>query len=144
MRGPQNLKKSPTCFDKTAVCTHSVKSSGRFFQIFVDFSEKLNFNEAVIACCMNYIALTVTTSKTLILRLHDAKSDQIARGSFFLPSHPAMHWNWYLKIIVCRLSVSLSILFSEPPSSAGRGGGKEGCNWAWWQLTSHALYYNLP
>ena len=30
MRRPQNWKKSPTCFDKTA--------------IFVDFSEKLNFN----------------------------------------------------------------------------------------------------
>ena len=44
MRRPQNWKKSPTCFDKQpffSVC--SVKTSGRFFQIFVAFSEKLNF-----------------------------------------------------------------------------------------------------
>ena len=43
MRRSQNLKKSPTCFDKTAFLLNSVKTSGRFFQIFVAFSEKLNF-----------------------------------------------------------------------------------------------------
>ena len=44
MRRPQNLKKSSTCFDKTVFLLSSVKTSGRFFQIFVAFSEKLNFN----------------------------------------------------------------------------------------------------
>ena len=45
MRKPQNLKKSPTGFDKTAVFTQlsSVKTIGRFFQVFVAFSEKLDF-----------------------------------------------------------------------------------------------------
>ena len=37
------MKKSPTGFDKTAVFTKYVKTSGRFFQIFVAFSEKLDF-----------------------------------------------------------------------------------------------------
>ena len=40
MRRPQNLEKSPTCFDIYSV---NVKTSGRSFQIFVAFSEKLNF-----------------------------------------------------------------------------------------------------
>jgi hypothetical protein len=43
MRRPQNLKKSPACFDKTAVLLSSVKTSGRLFQIFLAFLEKLNF-----------------------------------------------------------------------------------------------------
>ena len=44
MRMPQNLeKKSPTCFDKTAVLLSSVKTSRRFFQTFGPFSEKLDF-----------------------------------------------------------------------------------------------------
>jgi hypothetical protein len=49
MRRPQNLKKSPTCFDKAAVLTKqlfllsSIKTNGRFFQFFVVFSGKLNF-----------------------------------------------------------------------------------------------------
>ena len=52
MERPQNLKKSPTCFDKTAVFTQNVKTSGRFFQIFVTFSEKLDFNlPKKVACC---------------------------------------------------------------------------------------------
>ena len=34
-------KKSPTCFDKTAVLLSGVKMSGRFFRIFVTFSEKV-------------------------------------------------------------------------------------------------------
>ena len=45
MRRPQNWKKSPTCFDKAAVLLSSVKTSGTFFQIFVGFSEKLNFSK---------------------------------------------------------------------------------------------------
>ena len=40
MRRPQNWKKSPTCF--------SVKTNGIFFQIFVAFSEKLNFMKYAI------------------------------------------------------------------------------------------------
>jgi hypothetical protein len=46
MRTPQNWKKkSPTCFDKTAILYSIVsKQVGAFFQIFVAFSEKLNFN----------------------------------------------------------------------------------------------------
>ena len=40
MRRPQNWKKSPNCFDKTALFT---QCRGRFFQLFVAFSEKLNF-----------------------------------------------------------------------------------------------------
>ena len=49
MRRPQNLKKSPTGFDKTAVfLLSSVKTSGRFFQIFVAFSEKLDFKRAAL------------------------------------------------------------------------------------------------
>ena len=45
LRRLQNLKKSSTCFDQTVVFTQlsSVKTSGRYFQIFVAFSEKLNF-----------------------------------------------------------------------------------------------------
>jgi hypothetical protein len=40
-------KKSPTCFDKTAVFTKylSAKQVGYFFQICVAFSEKLNFTD---------------------------------------------------------------------------------------------------
>ena len=38
-------KKSPTCFDKIAVLLSSVKTSGRFFRIFVPFSEKLDFKK---------------------------------------------------------------------------------------------------
>ena len=46
MRRPENLKKSPTSFDKTAVSlSTSVKTSGRFFQNFVPFSEKLDFKK---------------------------------------------------------------------------------------------------
>ena len=40
----EKATKSPTCFDKTAVLLSSVKTSGRFFQIFVPFPEKLDFN----------------------------------------------------------------------------------------------------
>ena len=41
MRKPQNLKKSPTCFDVYSVAS---KTSRRFFfQIFVAFLENLNF-----------------------------------------------------------------------------------------------------
>ena len=47
MRRPQNLKKSPTCFDETAVFTQ-YKTSGRFLQIFVAFSEKLDFINSLI------------------------------------------------------------------------------------------------
>ena len=45
MRNPQDLKKSPTCSDKTADFTQScqTKQVGDFFQIFLTFSEKLNF-----------------------------------------------------------------------------------------------------
>ena len=42
MRRPQNLKKSPTGFDKT-VLTQFIKPRGTFFQIFVAYSEKLDF-----------------------------------------------------------------------------------------------------
>ena len=41
--GHKVWKKSPTCFDKTLVLLSSIKTSGRFFQIFVAFSEKLDF-----------------------------------------------------------------------------------------------------
>ena len=37
------MKKISLCFDNTAVLPSSVKTSGRFFQIFVPFSEKLDF-----------------------------------------------------------------------------------------------------
>ena len=40
MRRPQNLKKSPTWF-----LLSSVKTSWRFFQTFVAFSEKLDFKK---------------------------------------------------------------------------------------------------
>ena len=45
MRRPQDLKKSPTCLDKTIVFSSvaSKQVGGIFFQIFVAFSEKLNF-----------------------------------------------------------------------------------------------------
>ena len=43
MKRPQNLKKSPICFDKKLFLLSSVKTSGRFFRIFVAFSEKLEF-----------------------------------------------------------------------------------------------------
>ena len=46
MRRTQNLKKNPTCFDKTAVFTQQCQNKREiFFQIFVAFSEKLNFKE---------------------------------------------------------------------------------------------------
>ena len=46
---PIFLKKSPTCFDKTAFFSqYSVKTSGIFFQIFVAFSEKLDFNSTIV------------------------------------------------------------------------------------------------
>ena len=35
MRRPQNLKKSPTCFDKTAVFTQYRQKKWEIFQIFV-------------------------------------------------------------------------------------------------------------
>ena len=38
-------KKTPTCFDKTAVLLSSVKTSGRFLKNFVPFSEKLDFKK---------------------------------------------------------------------------------------------------
>ena len=42
MRRPQNLKKSPTCFDKTAVFSQQQQNKWEtFLQTFVDFSEKL-------------------------------------------------------------------------------------------------------
>jgi hypothetical protein len=50
LRRPQNLKKSPTWFNKTAVLS-SIKTSGRFFQTFVAFSEKLNFIRQCITIC---------------------------------------------------------------------------------------------
>ena len=43
MRRPQNLKKSPTCLTKQLFLLSSIKASGRYFQIVVAFSEKLNF-----------------------------------------------------------------------------------------------------
>ena len=43
MRRPQNLKKLPLVLAKQLFLLRSVKKSGRFFQIFVAFSEKLNF-----------------------------------------------------------------------------------------------------
>ena len=48
MRRPQNLKKSPTGFDETAVFTQQRQNSGKFFQIFVAFSEKLDFKDSQI------------------------------------------------------------------------------------------------
>ena len=44
MRSPQNLKKYLISFDETVVLLSRVKTSGRFFQMFVTFSEKLDFN----------------------------------------------------------------------------------------------------
>ena len=43
MRRPHNLKKSATSLTKQLFLLSSVKTSGRFFQIFVAFSEKLDF-----------------------------------------------------------------------------------------------------
>ena len=43
MRRPQNLKKSPTYFDKTAVFTQQCQNKWKIFQIVVAFSEKLDF-----------------------------------------------------------------------------------------------------
>ena len=48
MRRPKNFKKSPTCFDKTVVLLSSVKRSGIFFQILVNFSEKMDFKSSHI------------------------------------------------------------------------------------------------
>ena len=44
MKRPQNLKKNlPTVLTKQLFLLSSVNTSGRFFQIFVAFSEKLDF-----------------------------------------------------------------------------------------------------
>ena len=44
MRNPQDLKKSPTCSDKTADFTQSCQNKLEiFFKNFLTFSEKLNF-----------------------------------------------------------------------------------------------------
>ena len=43
MRRPQNLKKSPTCFDKTAVFTQECQNKGEIFSNFVAYLEKLDF-----------------------------------------------------------------------------------------------------
>ena len=49
------LVKISNCFDKTPVC--SVKTNGRFFQICVAFSEKLNFNYYIFISCFNFIVV---------------------------------------------------------------------------------------
>ena len=47
MRRPQNLKKNlPPVLTKQWFLLSSVKTSGRFFQIFVAFSEKMDFTLA--------------------------------------------------------------------------------------------------
>ena len=45
MRRPQNLKKPPTSFDKTAVLIQLRQNKWEIFQIFVAFSEKLKFTK---------------------------------------------------------------------------------------------------
>ena len=42
-KGHKIWKESSTCFDKTLFLLRSVKTSGRFLQIFVAFSKKLDF-----------------------------------------------------------------------------------------------------
>ena len=50
MRRPQNLKKSPTGFDKTAVFIQYRQNKEEVFQIFVAFSEKLDFKHLQRLC----------------------------------------------------------------------------------------------
>ena len=42
------MKKSPTCFDKKSFSLSRVQTSGRFFQIIVAFSEKLDFTQSLV------------------------------------------------------------------------------------------------
>ena len=54
MRRPQNLKNLPFVLTKQLFLLSIVKTSGRFFQIFVAFSEKLNFNFKRAFWCHRY------------------------------------------------------------------------------------------
>ena len=67
------MKKISLCFDNTAVLPSSVKTSGRFFQIFVPFSEKLDFTLFVAVVNSVEVAkmgVITNLSLKLVIMLH--------------------------------------------------------------------------
>ena len=60
-------KKSPTCLEKTVFLLSSVKTSGIFFQIFVAFSEKLNFSWNMEGCTNFWLKIIISLKLTGVL-----------------------------------------------------------------------------
>ena len=83
MRRPQNWKKSPTCYGKKSFFTQYISSKqvGDFFQIFVAYSEKLNFTSLLFKHfdCFDTSALTLKNEKNKerkeLKKKHQTKSN---------------------------------------------------------------------